>query len=331
MSNANATEDDVEALEALISSAEARSKANKPAVAAGRDRTNRGSWERYERTDNDRRRTSDHGRHARSNHENYHRRRREEDDSSFRKRFRDVTDDEGRDRDRGGSRWGNGNNNRNSTRQARRADDEKDRDQRRSRDRNNRDEFYRSSKQESNGDGYYRRNDEDGSENDTEEKPKEKANFGLSGALVEDEKTGNVYNGVTLKFREPVEARAPITRWRLYVFKKGSDNPEPIQVLHISKQSAFLFGRDERVSDVLVEHPSLSKQHCVLQYRAVPDKSAGDEIRCKPYLMDLGSTNGTFINGQRLEEARYYELRRKDVITLGMSTREYVLLTEHTT
>ena len=47
--------------------------------------------------------------------------------------------------------------------------------------------------------------------------------------------------------------------------------------------------------------------------------------------MDLGSTNGTFINGVRLDSARYYELRRGDVITLGVSTREYVLLTEQST
>uniref|UniRef100_A0A7S2K9N1 FHA domain-containing protein n=1 Tax=Leptocylindrus danicus TaxID=163516 RepID=A0A7S2K9N1_9STRA len=130
-----------------------------------------------------------------------------------------------------------------------------------------------------------------------------------------------------MKFKEPQEARAPMTKWRLYVFKKSNDNPEPIQIMHISKQSAYLFGRDTRVADIVVEHPSLSKQHCVLQYRALPDKKQGGQIRCKPYLMDLGSTNGTFINGQRLEEARYYELRKKDVITLGMSSREYVLLT----
>ena len=165
---------------------------------------------------------------------------------------------------------------------------------------------------------------------------KEKADFGLSGALAEDEITGNVYNGVVLKFREPAEARAPMTKWRLYVFKKDLNNQKTgdddalQQILHISKQSAYLFGRDKRIADILVEHPSLSKQHCVLQYRAVQDKAAGGELRCKPYLMDLGSTNGTFINGQKLEEARYYELRRKDVITIGMSTREYVLLTENT-
>ena len=54
------------------------------------------------------------------------------------------------------------------------------------------------------------------------------------------------------------------------------------------------------------------------------------KVRCKPYVMDLGSTNGTFINGARIEDARYYELRKGDVITLGASSREYVLLTENT-
>lgn len=46
----------------------------------------------------------------------------------------------------------------------------------------------------------------------------------------------------------------------------------------------------------------------------------------RPYLMDLGSTNGTFINGERLESQRYYELLEQDTIRVGNSSREYVLL-----
>jgi smad nuclear-interacting protein 1 len=170
----------------------------------------------------------------------------------------------------------------------------------------------------------------------------EKPNFGLSGALAKDDKTGNVYNGILLKFSEPPEARVPNTRWRLYVFKKklpsdskpsSNDNDgELVETLHISKQSAYLFGRETKVADIPVHHGSLSKQHCLIQYRALPDKNDREnKVRCKPYLMDLKSTNGTFINGVRLDDSRYYELRKGDVITLGSSSREYVLLTENTT
>ena len=186
----------------------------------------------------------------------------------------------------------------------------------------------------------------------TENPNKVKANFGLSGALANDTQTGNVYNGVTLKFSEPLEARIPNTRWRLYVFRKKAapsdgakndqktkkDNNEKdglLDTYHISRQSAYLFGRERKIADIPVDHPSLSKQHAVLQYRALPQQRSStteigvpDKLQCKPYLMDLESTNGSFINGVRLDSARYYELRKGDVITLGASSREYVLLTE---
>ena len=182
----------------------------------------------------------------------------------------------------------------------------------------------------------------DGEEQPSKDEVK-KADFGLSGALATDERTGNTYNGVVLAFTEPPEARAPNTRWRLYVFRKrregqadgggggGGKDAELIETLHVSRQSAYLFGRERKVADVPVDHPSLSKQHCVLQYRATPDARFGGRVNCRPYLMDLGSTNGTFLNGERLEDARYYEMRKGDVMTLGGSTREYVLLTENAT
>ena len=182
----------------------------------------------------------------------------------------------------------------------------------------------------------------DGEEQPSKDEVK-KADFGLSGALATDERTGNTYNGVVLAFTEPPEARAPNTRWRLYVFRKrregqadgggggGGKDAELIETLHVSRQSAYLFGRERKVADVPVDHPSLSKQHCVLQYRATPDARFGGRVNYRPYLMDLGSTNGTFLNGERLEDARYYEMRKGDVMTLGGSTREYVLLTENAT
>lgn len=165
-------------------------------------------------------------------------------------------------------------------------------------------------------------------EEEEEVSPEEqqKANFGLSGALAKDEAGGNMYKGVVLKFSEPPEARAPMTQWRFYVFK----NDKLLDTLHVSKQSAYLFGRNAEIADVPVEHPSLSSQHAVLQYRALPNKETG-KLNCQPYLMDLESTNGTFINGVQIDAARYYQLKKGDVIKFGASTREYVLLTANTT
>ncbi len=39
-----------------------------------------------------------------------------------------------------------------------------------------------------------------------------------------------------------------------------------------------------------------------------------------------GSSNGTFLNNQRIEPRRYVELKEKDVLKFGYSSREYVLL-----
>lgn len=98
----------------------------------------------------------------------------------------------------------------------------------------------------------------------------------------------------------------------------------------MSKQSAFLFGKDPVVTDVLTAHPTCSRQHAVLQYRMVEveDATVAGGVRriVKPYIMDLASTNGTWLNGERVDDRRYIELRAMDTLRFGESTREYVLL-----
>lgn len=151
--------------------------------------------------------------------------------------------------------------------------------------------------------------------------------FGLSGALAAET---NTQNGVVLLHNEPPEARIPDSRWRLYVFKGGElQGGEP---LFVSRQSRYLFGRERRVADIPTDHPSCSKQHAVLQYRLTekkdPDGLQMVSTAVRPYIMDLGSTNGTFLNEERLEAQRYYELLEKDMIRFGNSSREYILLKE---
>ncbi|CAH0514763.1 unnamed protein product [Peronospora belbahrii] len=153
----------------------------------------------------------------------------------------------------------------------------------------------------------------------------EKPNFGLTGALAKDQTTGNTLNGVVIKFSEPPEARQPTKRYRLYVFKEDKN----IATLHVHRKSAFLVGRDSAVADILTEHPSCSKQHAVLQYRMYQRETEdgfGFEQEVRPYIMDLNSTNSTFLNGCKIEGSRYIELKEKDVLKFGESTREYVLI-----
>ena len=56
--------------------------------------------------------------------------------------------------------------------------------------------------------------------------------------------------------------------------------------------------------------------------------SAHDRSRPRPYLIDLESTHGTFLNGTRIEPARYIELRPRDLVRFAHSSREYVVLVE---
>uniref|UniRef100_A0A0E0PQQ5 FHA domain-containing protein n=1 Tax=Oryza rufipogon TaxID=4529 RepID=A0A0E0PQQ5_ORYRU len=146
-----------------------------------------------------------------------------------------------------------------------------------------------------------------------EAKEKQKPSFELSGKLAEET---NRVAGVNLLHSEPPEARKSDIRWRLYVFKGGEPLEEP---LYVHRMSSYLFGRERKVADIPTDHPSCSKQHAVLQYRLVekeqPDGMMSKQVR--PYLMDLGSTNGTFINENRIEPSRYYELFEKDTIKFG--------------
>ncbi|KAJ1732240.1 hypothetical protein LPJ72_003524 [Coemansia sp. Benny D160-2] len=162
-------------------------------------------------------------------------------------------------------------------------------------------------------------NDEDGTSSNKRQRTEDVAapNFGLSGRLAAET---NTTNGVVLKYSEPPEARRPRedTKWRIYVFKDHKD----IDMHHVDASSGYLFGRDRKVADIPTDHPSCSSQHAVLQYRQI----AANVI--KPYIIDLSSTNGTFLNGERIPSQRYVELRSEDVIKLGFSTREYVLLRE---
>ena len=68
------------------------------------------------------------------------------------------------------------------------------------------------------------------------------------------------------------------------------------------KQAVSVLGRQDG-SELRIPHPDVSRRHCELRVE-------GDEITLK----DLGSSNGTKINGRKVVEA---DLEAGDVISLG--------------
>ncbi|CAO2656325.1 Nn.00g051280.m01.CDS01 [Neocucurbitaria sp. VM-36] len=158
---------------------------------------------------------------------------------------------------------------------------------------------------------------------------KEKPNFKTTGALA---KHANRVEGtkISLKYHEPAEARKPPSSqpWRIFVFK-GDD---VVDTIEIWQKSCWLLGRSHEVVDYVLEHPSSSGQHAVIQFRYI-QKTVEDEYgvkskrgKVKPYIIDLESSNGTELNGKTVEASRYFELRDKDILKFAGSEREYVVM-----
>ncbi|KAF0984271.1 hypothetical protein FDP41_007448 [Naegleria fowleri] len=87
--------------------------------------------------------------------------------------------------------------------------------------------------------------------------------------------------------------------------------------IDLSKQSYYVFGRQQDMSDVLCANNSISRQHCLIQHAK----------NGRVYLYDLGSANGTFWNNRKhqCKPHRFIPLWLGNSFTLGMSSRSYVL------
>lgn len=291
------------------------------------------SRERYRTHDDTRRRRSPRSSHrdGRDGHgdderDEHTRRRRERSDSlegarsSRRHRSRERDDDEHRRRrHRDHHRQRDGNRDRDSTQRDHRP---------RSRSRDRRDRRSRSPQA-----APVRSRGPLPSQNDafqsTDEKAaeKEKPNFANTGRLAAESNTVTVNGGsVVLKYHEPAEARKPPAKddWRLYVFK-GDDL---LEMVGLNERSCWLIGREKLVVDFSIDHPSCSKQHAAIQFRYLEKKNEfGDKTgRVRPYLIDLESANGSKVNGDAVPGGRYIELRDKDVLKFGQSSRDYVLM-----
>ena len=89
---------------------------------------------------------------------------------------------------------------------------------------------------------------------------------------------------------------------------------------HPLSKSHLVIGRLPNC-DIQLEHPSLSRYHAILQFKAdgSADKPAGF------YLYDLNSTHGTFHNKKQCFPKTFYRMRVGHVMKFGGSTRLLIL------
>ncbi|XP_074065912.1 kanadaptin isoform X1 [Macrotis lagotis] len=121
-------------------------------------------------------------------------------------------------------------------------------------------------------------------------------------------------------YQEPPWGGPPAAPYSLETLKGGT----VLGTRSLEGRSRCVFGRLPGC-DVVLEHPSVSRFHAVLQHRAAaPERDEGPR---GPgfYLYDLGSTHGTFLNKVRVPPRTYCRVHVGHVLRFGGSTRLFVL------
>lgn len=82
------------------------------------------------------------------------------------------------------------------------------------------------------------------------------------------------------------------------------------------KEPLYKIGKSESCQGVISFNPTISREHCAIEY----------DGNCY-FVMDLGSSNGTYLNGEKLMPDYKRELKTGDVI--GVSNMEFVVTIEN--
>ncbi|XP_075168862.1 nuclear inhibitor of protein phosphatase 1 [Haematobia irritans] len=110
----------------------------------------------------------------------------------------------------------------------------------------------------------------------------------------------------------PSWAGKPPTGFHLDVLKED----KLVQKLMVDEKKFYLFGRNSQLNDFCIDHASCSRVHAAFVYHKHLNIA---------YLVDLGSTHGTFIGKMRLEAHKPTQLHVNSTFHFGASTRNYIL------
>ncbi|EGC30332.1 hypothetical protein DICPUDRAFT_157953 [Dictyostelium purpureum] len=114
------------------------------------------------------------------------------------------------------------------------------------------------------------------------------------------------------QFKCPDWASTPISNAFLEVYKNG----EVINQIDISKEKYTVFGRNSDVSNVVLDHPSVSRRHAALVYHGVNDRF---------YLIDLNSAEGTMVNNEKIKPTTPTTVKEGFTFSFASSSKQFVL------
>ena len=155
---------------------------------------------------------------------------------------------------------------------------------------------------------------------------KEKPNFEPSGILLKDlefEYNKSKNNKILINYNPPSDSIIPTENDIWFLFKFTEDKKEPEETYKLINKEFFLIGKDPRICDIRIKQQNISRQHAVIQFRKIKKDYNWDIL---PYLIDLNSTNGTYLNGDKIDNKKYYELRDKDELNFGDKKIDFVLM-----
>ena len=122
-------------------------------------------------------------------------------------------------------------------------------------------------------------------------------------------KASNVINGYSV----PSWAGKPsVSGLHLDVVKEG----KLVQKVLVDEKKIYFFGRNPTLNDICIDHSSCSRVHAVLVFHKILERF---------FLVDLGSTHGTFIGSIRLEAHKPTQLPAGSEVHFGASTRMFIL------
>ena len=106
----------------------------------------------------------------------------------------------------------------------------------------------------------------------------------------------------------------------MQILRPGSEDVETYEL----NESCTLIGRDS-MCDVQFKEKIVSGQHFVIQYRNVRLEINDNEQQIIPYIFDLGSKNGTFIDGKRIPSKQFVQLLNDDKITFDETGKSGII------